>query len=476
MDISKRTAFVQRRKMSKGGLVRHLPKYDDGGYVAASGRNVVNSPGDGTFTKAIQTLSNPSSQPPAMTDTSGLNGTMAGGGDNLPGMRQDGSGDGGGLLGGGGGLALLAYKGGAICPTCNQVPHFDAGGTVPGAQGDITQHGGLMGSLTTQNNFEGTTAPTTNIAYSPGYGTGVTQQAQGYGNVQNEIDQQQQLAGTLQAESQGAGPNPALNQLQASTGQNIASQGALMAGQRGAAANPALLARQVGQQGAATQQQAVGQAATLQAQQELAQQQQLQQQQANIAGESINQAAAGNNLLSTSGQLNNTQNANDINNWNNAQTINAAAAQNNANATNATTSGLINGVASQASGQGLFSTIGGLFKYKGGNVCDGPGGHVASYLAMAKGGRVPAMVSPGEGYLSPEQAKAVAEGTANPLKVAQRIPGKAKVKGDSIKNDTVPVNLDEGGVVIPRHIMNTMSPEKAELFVHRALARKQARR
>jgi hypothetical protein len=67
----------------------------------------------------------------------------------------------------------------------------------------------------------------------------------------------------------GQGPNPALAMLHQQTGQNVANQAALMAGQRGAGANVGLLARQAAQQGAATQQQAVGQGASLQAQQQL---------------------------------------------------------------------------------------------------------------------------------------------------------------------------------------------------------------
>jgi hypothetical protein len=53
------------------------------------------------------------------------------------------------------------------------------------------------------------------------------------------------------------------------TGQNVANQAALMAGQRGSGANAGLLARQAAQQGANTQQQSAGQAATMQSQQQL---------------------------------------------------------------------------------------------------------------------------------------------------------------------------------------------------------------
>lgn len=118
-----------------------------------------------------------------------------------------------------------------------------------------------------------------------------------------------------------------------------------------------------------------------------------------------------------------------------------------------------------------------MFASRGGNVHPGPHqSHVANFLStggMAK--KVPAMVSPGEVYLSPEQVKKVVHEGANPMKIGMKFKGKAKVKGDSLKNDDIPIDLDEGGVVIPRHItQHKMAPEKAELFVHRAIARKKA--
>ncbi len=106
----------------------------------------------------------------------------------------------------------------------------------------------------------------------------------------------------------------------------------------------------------------------------------------------------------------------------------------------------------------------------GGRVVEGPhASHVANFLMMAEGGKVPAEVSPGEVYLTPDKVDQVLGG-ANPLEVGERIPGKAKVKGDSKKNDTVPRTLEEGGVVVPRS--HSMNEEKAALFVHRAMAKK----
>src|SRR5882672_3276711 len=106
----------------------------------------------------------------------------------------------------------------------------------------------------------------------------------GIGNQSNVFNQQQMLANQLGRQAQGQGPNPALNQLSMTTGQNIANQAALMAGQRGVGNNPGLAARNIANQGAAIQQQATGQAALQRAQQQLAAQQQLQAQQGQMAG------------------------------------------------------------------------------------------------------------------------------------------------------------------------------------------------
>jgi hypothetical protein len=86
---------------------------------------------------------------------------------------------------------------------------------------------------------------------------------------QNGLGNQSQVYGQLQNITSGQGPNPAQNMLNQATGQNVANQAALMAGQRGSGANAGLMARQAAQQGAATQQQAVGQGATMQANQSL---------------------------------------------------------------------------------------------------------------------------------------------------------------------------------------------------------------
>lgn len=98
---------------------------------------------------------------------------------------------------------------------------------------------------------------------------GIGTQNSAIGGLQG-IAQQQQAAANMYGDiAQGRGPNPAQAMLNQQTGANVANQAALMAGQRGAGANIGLMARQAAQQGAATQQQAVGQGATMQANQQL---------------------------------------------------------------------------------------------------------------------------------------------------------------------------------------------------------------
>lgn len=103
--------------------------------------------------------------------------------------------------------------------------------------------------------------------------------------------QQANTAAQYQNIANGTGPNPAQAMLNQSTGQNVQNQAALMAGQRGAGSNVGLMAREAAQQGAATQQQAVGQGASMQAQQQIAGLQGLSAQQAAIGNTAQQQAA-----------------------------------------------------------------------------------------------------------------------------------------------------------------------------------------
>lgn len=337
-------------------------------------------------------------------------------------------------------------------------------------------------------------------------------QQNGLGNQSNVFNQQQGLANQLQAESLGQGPNPAQAQLAQNTGTNVANQAALMAGQRGAGANTGLIARQAAQQGAATQQQAVGQEATQQAQQQLNAQAQLQAQQQAMAGTAQNQIA--NQIGQTNAVSGASQGLQGLAQQqygtmlsaNNAQ--NQAALQNaqmqstyDTNQLNAATgflSGAKSGAGNVTGGIGsslasvgtLFASQGGQIGYyaEGGPVYANGNNTVApmkenyegksklgKYLhhhKYAQGGKAPkkidVMLSPGEIKLSPEEAKKVAAGKMNPMH-GKRVPGKAAVKGDSLKNDVVADKLSEGSVVVKR--TKARDPEEAKKFVQAVMSR-----
>ena len=268
---------------------------------------------------------------------------------------------------------------------------------------------------------------------------------------QNGIQNQSNVFNQVQGVANGTGPNPAQAMLANATGNNIASQAALMASQRGVGANPGLIGRQAALQGGNIQQQAAGQGAALQAQQSLGALNQLggiANQQVSNQGNAIsgyNQFAQGNQ-----GQVLNSianQNANEMG----IQGINAGVSAANANRNAA----VVGGVA-QAGGAAIGMAEGGQVAGHGPKSLVGKHFHM-----MAKGGSVPVMLSPGEKYLSPEEAQKVASQEESVKQVGKKIPGKAKVEGDSLKNDVVPAKLEEGGFVIPRSVMESKNPSAA---------------
>lgn len=125
----------------------------------------------------------------------------------------------------------------------------------------------------------------------------------------------------------------------------------------------------------------------------------------------------------------------------------------------------IGGGGKKDSGGGPESMMaGGAGDTDGGSSGGGSGGMMSMLPMLAmlayKGGQVPAMVSPGEGYLSPEKVDQVKKG-ADPIKLAEKIPGKPKVKGDHAINDTKAKTLEEGGFVLPNTVMQAKNPAKA---------------
>lgn len=151
-----------------------------------------------------------------------------------------------------------------------------------------------------------------NLANSLGSVNGVSNLNSALSSQKNLAQQQQNTANQYQGIANGTGPNPAMAQLNQTTGQNVANQAAMAAGQRGASQNVGLIARQAGQIGANTQQQAVGQGATMAANQELgalsglsAQQQAIantNQNVANIAGQQVGQQQSQQQALASQAQ------------------------------------------------------------------------------------------------------------------------------------------------------------------------------
>lgn len=297
------------------------------------------------------------------------------------------------------------------------------------------------------------------------------QQLQGQnalGNQTNVFGQQQDLANQLQQQAMGAGPNPALAQLNQATGANIAGQTAMMAGQRGAGQNAGLLARQAAQMGSANQQNAVGQAAVMQANQQLAAQQALMQQQQAMAQGAAQQAGQLQNQYGQLGQqtLQTQQNVfGGIANQNQAELGNVQQ-QNQANmqryqANNQLMGSLLNAGASAAGFMmggpaGAGAAAGATGTLQGGGGAAAMGG--STMMPMFEGGMVPV----------PSTVKG--SRAAEYFKNGGMVQGQAKKAGDDIQNDTVPAMLSPGEIVVPRTVVQK-GPDAARKFVEAVLAK-----
>lgn len=397
-----------------------------------------------------------------------------------------------------------------------------------------TTQGGIFGALTPQNQYQAQLAPTTNLNYTPVVNTG-------FNTATGNIEAQQALEQQFLAQGMGQGPNPAQSALAQNTGANVANQAALMAGQRGAGANVGLMGRQIAQQGAATQQNAVGQAATLEAQQRLASQQAAAQQQANIGQQAQNLFGTGVSALGN-------QNLANISNYGQMQAANAQTAAANAKQTGQTGGGIIGGILGgigsifglaeggevppiptptpspspqepnidpdkaakvQKSFQGSVGfAAGGPVSYAGkflsgvlaanqqstqdnsqdplsssiGTIASGLGSALGKATGLSStfgSSAAPKTDAAAQGALAGTLA---GMGAAKGGKVVhgetlaakgKEVPGKAKVKGDNLKNDNVPAMLSPGEIVIPRSIaQHPDAPNKAAQFVQSIMAKK----
>lgn len=349
--------------------------------------------------------------------------------------------------------------------------HYDGGGVISAGTKGAGILGGIAGGMTTQNSFQ---------ASGP--------------DMNQVVGAQGNLAGQLQGEAAGGGPNPAQIQYQQNA-QNIAQQQAATNAQN-RALNPGLAARLSGNQAVASGQQAAGGAAAQQAEQQIAAQQQLNQLLAQQQNASLQ--AAG---------------------------INSQISQNNANAVNQTQGGLFSGIGSALTS--LFAKGGEVDapdhikkmaevyhpkKYAVGGSINVPGVPNFSNAQVlleqqqqAQKGQqkaapstpTPLSATPGNNFgaqqlMMPELGSSEGLGASPaapglgldslgagaggasaadlaPLLAAKsggKIPGKAAVKGNSYKNDTVPALVSPGEVVLPRSVTQAKdAPSKAAEFM-----------
>jgi hypothetical protein len=113
------------------------------------------------------------------------------------------------------------------------------------------------------------------------------------------------------------------------------------------------------------------------------------------------------------------------------------------------------------------SDLGDALSARGGIIKNGK-------IQLAKGGKVPALVSPGEIRIPKKDVKKVAEGKKSPLE-GEKIKGKPKVPGaiNSYANDTVPKTLNEGDIILPRSVTQSKHPHwAAHKFVAEIMAQK----
>lgn len=331
---------------------------------------------------------------------------------------------------------------------------------------------------------------------------------QAQGGLQNQSSVYNQLQGV----ANGTGPNPAQAMLNQSTGQNVANQAALMAGQRGASANPALMARQAAQQGAQIQQQAAGQGASMQAQQSLNALGGLGNMANTMASQQIGQTQA--NTAAQQNEQSILQGANT-----NTNNIQGQLANTTLGGQQKVIGGIMNGA-----GMAMGLAGGGMVQNfdMGGSVMPGayvapstPMGPQSSFgQALANSNFQPFAAAPADDPIGQNWGKNKGENkkvssqdvvqgnsVANPymgslgssdmmasgnmafaakggdvgsqLKGGGHVPGKAKVQGDSLKNDTVKAMLSPGEVVIPRSVMTSGDPIRgAADFVRAVMSKK----
>lgn len=356
------------------------------------------------------------------------------------------------------------------------------GGQIAGAAGGLSANTptasgtGIAGiasnALGLTNNFQAGSTPITQGTNAAQLGTaytgaqqGITDQAGLVGQTQPGVAQglgtQNNLSGQLAAEAAGQGPNPAQAALNQSTGNNIAQQAALAANTRGAASNAGGIAVNNAQQGAATQQQAIGQAATLQAQQQLA----AQQNQQNLAATQVGQGAGaiqGENQTQQNEQnilqgANTSANNAAVSQQSNINNVNAATAQGNQNLLGSVIGGFTSGASSALSS--VFAHGGEVKKMASGGFVtptplvvnpSGPQSFVGQWLNSS--------VNPGQGpVVQPMYTNEVALNQPNQQKQAE------KKQGDEEEDSQPTGELAGDPSSNPADTMTPMTPNLLEM-------------
>jgi hypothetical protein len=314
--------------------------------------------------------------------------------------------------------------------------------------------------------------------------------ANGLKTQQGAISGLQNLSGQYQNIANGQGPNPAMAALANATGANVANQAALMAGQRGAGSNVGLVARQAAQQGAATQQQAVGQGAEMQANQQLSalgQMGGLQQSIAGLGGQQIGmqqaqqQALAGqanqmaaNQMAATTGLSQGAQslygqNLGALGAQNSAQ-VASQGNVNSANASMANTSmqgqqGVVGGLMGGAGAVGkvaLGVAYGGEIKnnYADGGMVNAPTGSFGQFLSGWNPGGFQGTMPSGEFINETPSSNPGAEALQKSLtgageKIAAGMKDKASSGPDTVQSGS---NVLMAGESAPQQNMSSMAP------------------
>lgn len=289
------------------------------------------------------------------------------------------------------------------------------------------------------------------------------------GQANQIFGQQGDLAAQLRAQAAGEGPNLAAMQLKQATDRNAALAAGQIASQRGM--NPALAARLIAQNQAAANQQAAGQAGLLRAQQQLAAQGQLANVYGQQAGQSLQAGSIANQNLGINQQALAQQNADIVRARGEADRINADISKQNAEMSAKGTGGLLSGLGTVGAtvltggsvGQGIKSAlIPG--KFSGGEIKGySEGGE--SEDSFQKAGKTISK------SIDPDKARAIAsafKAMGGPIDFREggHVPGQGKVKGDDIKNDTVPAMLSPKEVVLPRSVtMAEDAPDRAKEFM-----------